>query len=65
MMGDATNFAHWDEVSLSWSLVDAISNAWKESAHKPVNYRAGTMGPKEADRLLAGDGHAWWPVEEM
>ncbi|MBG9785869.1 glucose-6-phosphate dehydrogenase [Shouchella lehensis] len=65
MMGDATNFAHWDEVSLSWSLVDAISNAWKESARKPVNYRAGTMGPKEADQLLAGENHAWWPVEEM
>lgn len=65
MMGDATNFAHWDEVSLSWSLVDAISNAWNESENHPVEYTAGSMGPKEADQLLAGDGFSWWSVEQM
>lgn len=65
IMGDAANFAHWDEVSLSWSLVDAISNAWKETNQKPLTYKAGTMGPKEADKLLAIDGHSWWPVEHM
>ncbi|AST97857.1 glucose-6-phosphate dehydrogenase [Shouchella clausii] len=65
MMGDATNFAHWDEVSLSWSLVDAISKAWSESGEKLPTYRAGSMGPKEADKLLEADGFSWWPVEEM
>ncbi len=65
MMGDATNFAHWDEVSLSWSLVDAISNAWTESDNQPVSYKAGSMGPKEADKLLEADGFSWWPVEQM
>lgn len=65
MMGDATNFAHWDEVSLSWSLVDAISNAWEKSDKVLASYEAGSMGPKEADRLLEADGNSWWPVENM
>lgn len=28
LLGDATNFAHWDEVALSWNFVDAISETW-------------------------------------
>ena len=27
--GDATNFTHWDEVALSWSFVDNISEVWQ------------------------------------
>lgn len=27
LLGDATNFAHWDEVALSWNFVDAISES--------------------------------------
>nr|WP_044896422.1 glucose-6-phosphate dehydrogenase [Bacillus alveayuensis] len=62
MLGDATNFTHWDEVALSWAYVDPISNAWaKENGDFP-NYKAGSMGPKAADELLAKDGFHWWPV---
>ena len=60
--GDATNFTHWDEVALSWRFVDTISEVWsKEKADFP-NYPSGTMGPKEADLLLAKDGFHWWPL---
>jgi len=62
MLGDATNFTHWDEVALSWAFVDPISNAWaKEKADFP-NYKAGTMGPDASDELLAKDGFHWWSV---
>ncbi|GAE34298.1 glucose-6-phosphate dehydrogenase [Halalkalibacter akibai] len=62
IQGDATNFAHWDEVDLSWTFIDAISKAW-ESREVPVaKYEAGTMGPKEADDLLEADGFHWWPI---
>lgn len=30
LLGDATNFAHWDEVALSWNFVDAISETWAD-----------------------------------
>ena len=64
--GDATNFTHWDEVALSWSYVDKISQAWTETqATQFPNYAAGTFGPKEADDLLEKDGFFWWPVSQF
>lgn len=62
LIGDGTNFTHWDEVALSWKFIDTISEVWeKEKANFP-NYQAGSMGPKEADELLAKDGFHWWSV---
>ena len=29
LLGDATNFTHWDEVALSWKFVDTISETWE------------------------------------
>lgn len=61
--GDATNFTHWDEVALSWKFVDTISEVWSKEKGNFPNYASGTMGPKEADELLAKDGFHWWPVK--
>ncbi len=64
--GDATNFTHWDEVALSWSFVDKISEVWESTPAKNFpNYAAGTIGPNEADELLAKDGFFWWPVSDL
>jgi glucose-6-phosphate 1-dehydrogenase len=38
MRGDATNFTHWDEVALSWSFVDKISQAWQDTVTHYPNY---------------------------
>ncbi|MDT0160030.1 MULTISPECIES: glucose-6-phosphate dehydrogenase [Bacillus] len=66
MRGDATNFTHWDEVALSWSFVDKISEVWENHKAKNFpNYEAGTMGPEEADQLLAKEGFSWWPVADL
>jgi glucose-6-phosphate 1-dehydrogenase len=66
MKGDATNFTHWDEVALSWNFVDPISNVWESQiATQFPNYESGSMGPKEADQLLARDGFIWWPVSDI
>lgn len=66
MRGDATNFTHWDEVALSWSFVDKISNVWENTkAGNFPNYESGTMGPREADELLEKDGFFWWPVSDL
>lgn len=66
MRGDATNFTHWDEVALSWKFVDNISETWKNIKDQSFpNYKAGSMGPKAAEELLAEDGNHWWPVEEL
>ncbi|MDG5789699.1 glucose-6-phosphate dehydrogenase [Evansella sp. AB-P1] len=60
MLGDATNFTHWDEVELSWKFIDSISTAWEETRGNFPNYKAGTMGPNESEYLLEKDGFRWW-----
>ncbi|MFD1777188.1 glucose-6-phosphate dehydrogenase [Fredinandcohnia salidurans] len=65
MMGDTTNFAHWDEVALSWRYVDSISKVWENQiATEFPNYPSGSNGPKASDELLAENGFHWWPVED-
>jgi glucose-6-phosphate 1-dehydrogenase len=63
LLGDATHYTHWDEVSISWKFVDAISKVWsKDKKVSFPNYEAGSMGPIESDELLARDGFFWWSV---
>ena len=61
MAGDATLFARRDEVENAWKFIDEIENAWHESPTPPAvcEYPAGSWGPKEADEMLARDGHEW------
>jgi glucose-6-phosphate 1-dehydrogenase len=48
-------------VQEAWKFVDAIENAWHANDKPPglFEYASGSWGPKEADELLARDGHAW------
>lgn len=62
LLGDATFFAHWDEVELSWQWVQPIIEAVEEGALPLHLYAAGSFGPEAADQLL-GDDH-WWLDEE-
>lgn len=66
LRGDATNFTHWDEVSLSWSFVDNISEVWETEKDETFpNYPSGSMGPDCADKLLEKDGVFWWPITNL
>lgn len=40
LLGDATNFAHWDEVALSWNFVDSISETWAANKILSPNYES-------------------------
>ncbi|WP_438804682.1 glucose-6-phosphate dehydrogenase [Oceanobacillus saliphilus] len=62
MVGDATNFTHWDEVALSWKFVDTILDVWSTNGAGFPNYKSGSMGPDAADELLAKDGFHWWSI---
>lgn len=64
IIGDTTNFTHWDEVAYSWKYVDAVLDAWSKTEPLFPNYAAGTMGPEAADRLLEEDGFHWWPITD-
>ncbi|HET6212341.1 MAG TPA: glucose-6-phosphate dehydrogenase [Micromonosporaceae bacterium] len=57
LVGDSTLFPHADEVEQSWRVVDPLEEAW--AGTKPVAYRAGEWGPREADEMLARTGRSW------
>ncbi|WP_310828978.1 glucose-6-phosphate dehydrogenase [Paenibacillus pedocola] len=58
LLGDATFFAHWDEVELSWQWVQPIIEATEEGTLPLHTYASGSYGPDAADELL-GEDH-WW-----
>ena len=60
LAGDATLFMRRDAVEAAWQFVMPIIDTW-DSAHARYlpEYRAGTWGPMEADRLIESDGREW------
>ncbi|MDQ6420565.1 glucose-6-phosphate dehydrogenase [Paenibacillus sp. LHD-117] len=60
LQGDATFFAHWDEVEASWAWVQPILEAYEENLVPLLPYAAGSYGPAESSALLAKDGFQWW-----
>ncbi|MFJ6025117.1 glucose-6-phosphate dehydrogenase [Brevundimonas sp. NPDC092305] len=57
--GDSTLFVRRDEAEQAWKWVDEVSEAWTDGHVKPIEYKAGTWGPQEADYLLERTGRAW------
>ncbi len=59
MLGDPTLFTRSDEVETAWQFIDAIEDSWRVGSPPLEAYKAGTWGPKAADRLLEADGRRW------
>ena len=60
MAGDGALFTREDAVEAAWAVVEPVLKS-----HRPVRpYRRGTWGPKEADALIAQDGHWHNPMPE-
>jgi glucose-6-phosphate 1-dehydrogenase len=60
MIGDQTLFQRADMVEAGWSIIQPVLDVWHALAPRSFpNYAAGSWGPREADELLARDGHAW------
>ncbi len=57
--GDATYFAHNDELTKSWEILDPLLLAQKNETLKLCHYPAQTSGPQEMHNLLARDGDYW------
>ncbi|MNV59827.1 Glucose-6-phosphate 1-dehydrogenase [compost metagenome] len=58
LRGDATFFAHWREVELSWQWVTPIQEAMEEGLMPLHTYASGSYGPDAAMELLGED--RWW-----
>lgn len=62
MAGNATYFAHWNEVELSWQWIQPILEAFEADELPLHTYHAGSQGPEAAEKLLNEDGFTWWEV---
>ncbi|CAG7645795.1 glucose-6-phosphate dehydrogenase [Paenibacillus allorhizosphaerae] len=60
LQGDATFFAHWNEVEQSWKWVQPVLEAFERNLVPLYSYPAGSNGPEAAGRLLEQDGFTWW-----
>lgn len=55
MQGDATLYARGDAVEKAWEFVQPIIDAWETNPEVPIfGYPAGTWGPEDSNRLMAG-----------
>jgi glucose-6-phosphate 1-dehydrogenase len=59
LTGDATLYTRQDMVEASWRVVQPILENWAGRKFDFPNYAAGSWGPREADEMLARNGHAW------
>ena len=60
MKGDQTLFPRADWIYKAWSIVDPVINKWKnEPWLKFPNYKSGTWGPEEAEKLISSQGCEW------
>jgi glucose-6-phosphate 1-dehydrogenase len=62
MIGDATRFQRADNAEAGWRVVEPILEAWADRPSEPAFYAAGSVGPNEADVLLARDSRRWRPI---
>jgi len=53
MAGDGALFTREDAVEAAWAVVDPVLT----THHRVRPYKRGSWGPKEADALIAADGH--------
>lgn len=60
MLGNATFFAHWNEVELSWKWIQPILEAFQEDLLPLHPYPAGSTGPEAANQLLQSNQFNWW-----
>src|SRR5690625_1798059 len=59
LMGDKTNFVHWDELAESWKYIDSIREAWSKAESPLYLYEVNTNGPTEANELLENNNDYW------
>jgi glucose-6-phosphate 1-dehydrogenase len=60
LRGDPTLFMRSDELEAAWEFITPILEEWQRQPPRDFpNYRAGTWGPTEANRLLEGFPEGW------
>lgn len=56
---DRSLFIRFDEVEWAWRVLDPILRTWAMDRTAPADYRAGSWGPPDAERLFDRPDHRW------
>lgn len=59
IQGNRSLFLRYDEVKAAWNIVDPFMRGWADDEHPPLQYPAGSWGPKAADRLFGQPDREW------
>ena len=59
IQGNRSLFLRYDEVKAAWSIVDPVMGGWADDEHPPLQYPAGSWGPKTADQLFGQADRQW------
>lgn len=59
MQGNQYLFVRRDEVEHAWHWCDALIEKWQQENTAPLEYPAGSWGPKAADLMIMRDGKCW------
>jgi glucose-6-phosphate 1-dehydrogenase len=59
LRGDPTLFTRSDQLEAAWQFVTPILRYWEKHPPRFPNYKAGTWGPIEAERLAEGITGGW------
>ena len=59
MTGDQTLYQRADTIEAGWQIVQPILDLWSEGEPPLAFYEAGSVGPGEADELIASEGRTW------
>jgi len=59
IQGNRSLFLRYDEVKAAWSIVDPFMHGWADDEHPPLQYPAGSWGPKAADRIFGQSDREW------
>jgi len=59
IQGDRLLFLRYDEVKVAWNIVDPLLRGWAEDEHPPLQYPAGSWGPKVADQIFGQSDRQW------
>lgn len=65
ILGDQTLFTRWDGVEASWKYIEPVLRIAKNKKKEFPNYRAGSFGPEEGERLIKRDGREWCMPRKM
>lgn len=58
--GERSWFSQWDQIETSWRFVERLRELYHAQGLPVLPYAPGSMGPPEADALLARFGHQWF-----